>query len=403
MNRIGGIYAAIFLPPALFLVVNLSSLAAGAVLAAILAVALLLPRKSGFALLDRSDLTLLMLCIGVILIHLIFADIMLSIYMWRALSSLAVLPVLFFGATALSFSFLRSDSRVIEKICWRIFFLMIVLLVAAILGFYDGNIFDRNKVVFPFSEPSHFTLAFIPFLMFVCVTSTGWRRYGLLLGCFALAYWVENLTMLVGCFLVAAACARALFFPALLFGILIIGYLWDFSYFTERLNFSTESSNLSTLVYLQGWELAIESLRSTSYWGLGFQQLGVRPTAVLAAETIYQISGSELNQNDGGFLLAKLVSEFGILGIIVAGSFSFFACRIFVKLRSIAYGRHAKSADIFASCVIVSFLLDMYVRGVGYYSGSTLLLLMAMHYCFRNYVSARLNGKISKKVEFKVL
>lgn len=396
-----GFYAAIFLPSALFLLADTSSLAAGAVLAALLAIGVALPMRQEFLPLQKSNLILALLCSSIIMIHLIFASAIWSISLGRTLISLAASLILFFGATTLSISFLGLNHHVVKQVCWIIFCLMIFLLIASLLNFYPSTIFGMNKVVFPFSEPSHFALAFVPFLMFVCVTSSGWRSFGLLCAGVVLAYWVQNLTMMVGCLLVALICARLVFLPILLITVLTVGLMLDLTYFTERLNFTGETSNLSALVYLQGWELVKESMELTSNWGLGFQQLGLQPTSVPTAETIYQISGSELNQIDGGFLLAKFVSEFGVLGILVVGGLSLFIGTVAIKLRSIANGRYATSAEIFSCCVIVSFLLEIYVRGVGYYSGTVLLFLMSAHYYFRGDEIRRLENTLRIEKELK--
>ncbi|MEC5212819.1 hypothetical protein RCH06_001360 [Polaromonas sp. CG_9.5] len=394
LKRNIGFYAVIFLPSALFLVANLSSLAIGAALAALLAIAVSLPVKSESLNIYKSDLILLLFCAGIIIDHLIFADIVFSVSLWKAMTSLVLLFILFFGAVALSISFFGSSSKNVNTVCWSVFFLMGFILLVSISNIYPSNIFGVNKAVFPFSEPSHFALTFLPFLMFACVTSNGWRRYLILFASVILAYLVQNLTMMVGCFIVFLVCVRLAFFPFLIVVIFIAGSTLDLSYFVERLDFTGENTNLSTLVYLQGWELVKESMQLTNYWGFGFQQLGLQPTSVPTAEAIYRLSGGDLNQNDGSFLLAKVVSEFGILGMIIIGGISLFIGKVAVRLRAIANGLYSAPAYTFSCCVIVTFVLEIYVRGTGYYSGTMILFLTSIHYYFGYNKIGRLMGVI---------
>lgn len=69
-----------------------------------------------------------------------------------------------------------------------------------------------------------------------------------------------------------------------------------FQYFSSRLNFSADSSNMTTLVFLQGIDDAYRSLMNTSGLGLGFQMAGTDQPGIYGY-TIAHISGSFLNRN----------------------------------------------------------------------------------------------------------
>lgn len=232
-----------------------------------------------------------------------------------------------------------------------------------------------SKPMFPFTEPSHFALVFMPFLLYRCVTARASHKVLWLAGALAMAVVVQNLTLLVGSLLVGVVSLRLR--SLLLWGVvgLALASTLDLSYFQSRVDVSddTAQQNLSLLVYFQGWQLMGEALTSTHGWGLGFQQLGVGTSDVDASETIYQITGEYLNLFDGGFVLSKLVSELGTLGL---GLVAFYLARTFRAVRDLR-GPRALAAVTFANCVLVGYLTELLVRGVGYFTGTFIMLVAA--------------------------
>jgi len=138
---------------------------------------------------------------------------------------------------------------------------------------------------------------------------------------------------------------------------------------------------LSTLVYIQGWELIVDSMHRSLGWGIGFQQLGFGPIRSTASEMIYSMTNLELNLQDGGFVAAKFISEFGIFGLILTILFAFIATRSAILLRKASQkiAPHIAGRD-FALALIVGYTVDMFVRGVAYFTASTMLLLAALAY-----------------------
>jgi hypothetical protein len=122
-----------------------------------------------------------------------------------------------------------------------------------------------------------------------------------------------------------------------------------------------------------------ESLTVTHGLGRGFQQLGLNGTAVSAADLIRAITGGELNLLDGGFNLSKLVCEFGILGALLSAWYVFVGLRAFRTLRSVVAGRQTVSGiQIFCASVILAYLLEIFLRGAGYFTPTGLLLITAL-------------------------
>jgi hypothetical protein len=142
------------------------------------------------------------------------------------------------------------------------------------------------------------------------------------------------------------------------------------------LNFSSETQHLSSVVYVQGWQLITESVVRSGGWGLGFQQLGVQGTDVWAAVIIYELTGGYSNVLDGGFKFAKLVSELGIIGLLLTVLYLFVARRVIRELRATARNPRCSGAALTLSrCVITSYSLELFVPGSGYFPETTILLV----------------------------
>jgi hypothetical protein len=238
-----------------------------------------------------------------------------------------------------------------------------------------------GKAIFPFSETSHFVLAFLPVLLYRCVTSTHRGAFAWLIFGFVIAIGLESMTLLVGCLVTAIVCRRAVLIAmvGLLVGVAVAPFRLD--YFISRVALSDTTDNLSTLVYVQGWQLLIEAINQTYGWGVGFEQLGRRGTTVAAADTIATVlfgSGVDaLNLTDGGFVFAKLVGEMGIFGFLLTVLFVAGAIRSIRVLRRREAVAREPPLVLFSRCVLVSYIVDMFVRGTGYFVGSTFLVITA--------------------------
>ena len=184
--------------------------------------------------------------------------------------------------------------------------------------------------------------------------------------------------MVVGCLLVILVSLRLQ--AVLIFGAFLVPIVWrmDISYYTDRLVFSG-TENLSTLVYLQGWQLIEESLNRSIGWGLGFQQLGLAEPNSIAANKIFEMTNSYMNQKDGGFMLAKIVSEFGVVGFFLVVAFLIIAFTAFIKLRKVARNdSKVDSVMIISCCFVVSYLVELFIRGAGYFTPTTLMMLSSV-------------------------
>ena len=144
--------------------------------------------------------------------------------------------------------------------------------------------------------------------------------------------------------------------------------------------------------------MLVEAMTRSLGWGVGFEQLGVQGTNVSAADAILMLSSIEsLNVLDGGFVLAKLGAEFGVFGILLCVGFTVASVRSLLALRR----GGERAAIVFARCVVVCFIVDMFVRGTGYFAGSTLLAVTALGVLVRERKTRR--SRAAEQVDSRLI
>jgi hypothetical protein len=308
--------------------------------------------------------------------HAAIADAFQSVNLKRLLETLPVLFLVISGGLALGRIMVKRPDR---EVRWAIGCSFVILSAAVLLrlcGLQPRETADAlEKQVFPFTENSHFALAFMPVVFYQCINSSGRRRSGILLMGFIVGLLLQSFTLLIGCVLAAIACRR-IFILTLAALVLAVGVVpYEYQYFTDRLAITGTGDNISSLVYIQGWQLILEALTRSHGWGVGFQQLGIHGTDVSAANAIVTAAGTDgSNVLDGGFVFSKLAAEFGIFGIVTGMVFAVASLRALWALRR----QQARPIVTFARCVLVSYTVDMFARGTSYFSGSTLLAIAAI-------------------------
>ncbi len=379
---LGFLLALVLFVPTLMLYVGLAtSMALGAcVVASVVIVASLAERPTfGIRRQQLSVGTLILLVLTIIVFHLTIAISARPLDLPRATLSIIVLVLILVSGVGLGHLLDASCGLAMERAVYVCLGLMGVLGLLALSGFVPPNSEAYFKPVFPYTEPSHFALSFLPLLMFACVRLNGSAKIAMLFSGLAMGWALESLTLIVGWFLIASICLRKTSIALVLAVLALLSTQLDLSYYLDRLNFAGADQNLSTLVYLQGWQLIDESLRQSAGWGIGFQQLGVQGSNVEAADLIVAMLGENANLLDGGFTFAKITSEFGVCGLLLMFGYLAMTWRCVRSLRrSSRDSRKGPSAVALARCILVSFLVELFVRGEGYFSGTTLLLTAAI-------------------------
>jgi len=317
-----------------------------------------------------------------VLLHLIMTATVMSVDLGRALAGLILLFLMLLASAAMAEILLNLPDNRVDADIKSLAIVMFVVALIGLVGLGPPPLIGEawRRPFFPFAEPAGFALPFCPIFIYACVRANARRRLALLvLGVAGLAL-LHTLTLVVAIGLAALVSLRKR--QLIVFGAIAVVILaqLDLTYYTDRLDFAEDSSNLSSLVYVQGWQMLLEGLENSDFLGLGFQQLGVLGTEVSAAQAIRAMrDGEDLNILDGGFVVAKLGAEFGVFGLFAVLVFLVRACKSIMALRGVVRrGRRMASVDVLAHAVIVTFLIHLFIRSGGYFTGEVLVTLVAL-------------------------
>lgn len=263
-----------------------------------------------------------------------------------------------------------------------VFYVLLLSSIAAILNFAPFSS-GQGKPVFFFSEPSHFALNFLPFLLYMTVTSSPKMKLLLLLLGYAIALLLENMTLIIGVTLIvglAIPSRRAVLFFALIAVILILLPAASLEYYSSRVDISSGNQNLSTLVYLSGWERAYLNFEATFGLGVGFQQFGIIGSSGEVRESLGMLGMESLNLLDAGLVAPKFIGEFGLLAVLMLLAYLGYFVKSANWLRKISMGEVAlqtRPRVFFLSCFVM-YCIDLFVRGTGYFSSSGFLFVASL-------------------------
>lgn len=381
------VLATIIVPTTIFYVFQASSQAIGVAIVSAITIGLALSKliRTPHPTKTVSTILIISTIISAIVAHLLISATLQPVDFFRSFQSLVIISLMFVGSYLISYNLFSDDEINIYRSLRLTFATFLFVGAMGIWGIRPMEYFGAPNPVFPFTEPSHYALTFTPLLLAYCVTAKPITRVVALTLSFAIAYLLKSLSLIVGSILISLICLPpALIVIAGASTIYAIKYL-DLSYFTDRLDLSYQSENLSTLVYIQGWELAQDALQRTHGWGLGFQQLGFGPIYSPTADKILSILRTDTNLKDGGFTVAKLLAEFGVFGFVLICYFTYVAVKQAAYLNKIIRGYTPISTGYtVASAIVVGFSVEMFVRGIGYFSGSGILAIAALCFIWRS-------------------
>jgi hypothetical protein len=148
---------------------------------------------------------------------------------------------------------------------------------------------------------------------------------------------------------------------------------------------------MSTLAVLNEWHGAIMNSLNTKGLGIGFQQTGIHGFQSYISGLIYLQTYSDLNGASPWnikfetFIIApKLISEFGILGILAICFYLRYFIDSFIYLSKSVNNKITSSCylDILFHSIYILFFISLFVRGTGYFSVSTLFFFSSVIYLF---------------------
>lgn len=235
-----------------------------------------------------------------------------------------------------------------------------------------------------FSEPSHLALAMTPLLVALISAPDrgdkiwGWTSTLLLF----LLSGSATLFMLVALSLLLVALAmpsrgrsmvvmmRMLIAAALALSLVMVSpFRDDFLQRLTGLGEISTGSNVSSLVYINGWQTALDNLDASGLIGLGLNRMGCEPRPVTDVTEILEFFQLEdANYNDGSFTFAKLLSELGVLGGLIWMSLLVFLFRAVIKSKRKATTDTSTLRILFLTSMLV-LTIGALIRGTGYFSG----------------------------------
>jgi len=300
----------------------------------------------------------------------------------KALISYLLVLLFYFSAFTLSRIISRTRKKYIDQtmICLLYFFYFFAFVAITKKVFFPLYETIYANPIFPFVEPSFFAMLFTPILLY-CLLISGPKHASLMIIlAFLILIFVKSLILALGLVFILFLMRKYyfLFFLLLSFLALCIFLDYDYQYYLDRLPISEDSNNLSNLVFVQGWNILIQSLKSSFFLGVGFQQLGVAEIDPQVLSKVTSIVGRPINNLDGGFLFSKFISEFGFLGLLF---FILLLRKFFLAFRNLFYFEN-KSINphffLFKNIFLISFFFDFFIRTTGYFSPASFLFLTAI-------------------------
>jgi len=266
-------------------------------------------------------------------------------------------------------------TRLISTIYWSL-----VALVFASLPFHLFDWVTRKQMLI-FSEPSHFAIIFCPFLLYQVLVSR--HKYKHLLLSLSMAFMLQSVTLIAVSIIGGLVSVKRygplqiLILSAL--GLLIATFAFHYSRFfifiAERNVFASGTENLTALVFLSGIEAAYLTFFRSFALGVGFQQMGLTGPHGEFQSQIINLTGRSMNLYDGSILISKIVSEFGMIGLLLSFAYLVKATQVFNKSRS---SLNERSYLQFYRACYLSFSVLLFVRSPGYFSPSTVIFLLAL-------------------------
>jgi len=243
-----------------------------------------------------------------------------------------------------------------------------------------------------FSEPSHVAFSLFPCIAVLLAAEDKRMRQKGMLALMGLVVFSRSSTLIA---LIAAwAIYRLLvrrkhyrqtaLFALGIASLIAVGAAIDFDRFVtptvERvvgIASPSETENISSLVYVQGWQDAWFNLQRTHGMGLGVNMMGCGTLPDVSARSALALAGVELNTEDGSFLFSKVVSETG------AGGIAFYVVAIWWWLQLEKKLRHlredgARFAIEMQVVLIFCFVASSFIRSANYFDGGLLLWVAAV-------------------------
>ena len=279
---------------------------------------------------------------------------------------------------------LRRPEAVRAVISNTFWFLVLIGITGKLRFFSPGVYAGYPKPIFPFAEESHYALTLGVIACIYMMQIQPRLRLGIPIVLLGFAAWFPNATMLCSALMLTAVVFnfRTLLAWTALFGAIFIFVpdKWidavDVEYFNRRIKVGEEATNLTTVIYFQGWEQAWIATSESGGLGVGFQRFGAE-SAGRHAEFVRDVYRTELNRRDGSNLGSKVIGEFGFVGFALLIVAAVVGVGAFFRLRALR-GIPADPAEVACLGIAYMFLVELFFRGLGYFNPMFLFYLFCL-------------------------
>lgn len=138
------------------------------------------------------------------------------------------------------------------------------------------------------------------------------------------------------------------------------------------------TTNLSSLTYMQGWQQAWRYFIDSNLLGIGFNMMGCyQITSIKASQIINSLYPSliGINSEDGTTIASKIISEFGVFGILFLSYLIISLSRLMFFVRS--FKLYFKNHHFFVITPILFILISLlFIRSSGYFTGTFSILII---------------------------
>lgn len=355
-----------------------------------------------------GNLSKFQMCVIVIILYTLLSSFLNENLNLRTLASCALLLLVLISNTV------NPIYKILTK--EKAAFVIIITVLFCLLDLIGLNLLNTSNNSGIFLEPSHLALYLLPFFA-IRMIENSYDKISIF--SFIFFFTISSNTTLLIVFIFIAVLifiknldsirkdlTKNLFKSMILITIFVLFfYISDTSKVQDRLigllfeksNF--EDKNMSSLVWINGWYQALDYLKDTFYLGAGINSMGNDKYYFFGKHTelIYLKIGTVLNAKDGSFMISKILSEFGIVGILLILFLinkSFFAIMKLKNIDKLSPLRRiiVQRMAIGASVVIIL----LFVRGGGYFQ---LIFILGISLLFsENYYSLIHEKKNSSKL-----
>ena len=223
-----------------------------------------------------------------------------------------------------------------------------------------------------FKEPSHLAISIIPFLYTLYQKKESNYKFIIFIIIPILALSFSSTFILAFLFLLSLHKFRENRIKFLVYLLIVISPLLFvlFSY-VDYINqrvlgvlYVSATSNVSSLVYIYGWESLFYYIKESFGFGIGINGMGVPPFPDVETANLLASKDGRLYSNpDGSFMFSKFISELGFIGLFI------FLLGIKLIIKSIKYYNQYTPFEQFLWNSLVLLIFTSFIRGVGYFDG----------------------------------